>query len=109
MKRYFENKIGQTLGRTVTTGNKAAFTVYARQYYAEILDVKDYTKVPHTVVAVNLRSEDLTPSGMLAGGTQRYWGDFRVDPGEGLEDFWKALLKQADPTMAGYLNRRMRG
>jgi len=105
MKRYFENKIGQTLGRTVTTGNKSAYgATYARQYFAEILDVA-VTGTGIGFVTVNRRSQDLTPSGMLAGGTQKYFGDFEIQISRGLEGFWRNLLKQADPTMVQYLRR----
>jgi hypothetical protein len=104
VRQYFTSKIGQTIGRTVTSGNTRHGSTFARLYRAEVLNVTgEPDAVTSGLVLVNLTSEDIHPSGSLAGGTHRNRGDILVnlDQVDGLETFWQHLLTEGDPAYGG--------
>jgi len=75
-EKYFQNKIGEVITRTVTSGNRFFTEVYARKYFIEVLAVKNGR------VYVDVTSVDIVPSGGIQGGSQKYFGDFTVDINE---------------------------
>jgi hypothetical protein len=109
MLEYFRRKVASVITRTVYTGNKSAMgnPPYARRYEAEILEVIE-GRAGGKIVLVNVQSEDLHPSGGLAGGTHHYHGDHHIPVEEvnGLEEFWSRTLILADTGFAKYLRRR---
>lgn len=76
MKEYFQSKIGQKIVAKVITGEKFFTKVYQRTYVIEILAVSNATKNPKMTVAVS--SYDVVPSGLRAGGSEKYFKEFDV-------------------------------
>lgn len=103
---FFVAKIGQSIHRRVTTGNKSSFAVYARDYHAAVLAVQPESKSIRPQVLVHVKSNDITPSGMGLGGSDKVWGDYTVPTDlSGLEEFWSKLISQFDREMVRHLHR----
>jgi len=103
LEQYFGNKVGQTIGRQVTTGNKDFTATYARVYRAEILEVSRTMRAAS--VAVHVTSYDVCPSGAREMGSEHVWGDriiSLIDVG-GLEDFWRRVIELIDPMFLRWL------
>jgi len=105
LTEYFTRKIGETLYRTVTGGDRSVYKTYARAYKAEVLTVTE--KKPIGII-VNVQSHDLCPNGCVAGDTDAYLGDYWIplwEIGDSLETFWDILVHKCDPTYADHFEK----
>lgn len=92
MENYFNKKLGETIQKKVTTGEKVFTEVFERVYELEVLKVKD-GKVLHEV-----SSYDVTPSGYRKADTSNYFGEFLISIGnKSKNDIIVDTIKQADP------------
>lgn len=72
MKDYFKTKLGEKIITTITTGNTYFHEVFQRTYVMEVLKVNDKLRV-------EVFSFDTVPTGFIAGGSERKFGEIEVD------------------------------
>jgi len=101
MREFFRRKVAQKIIFSVKTGNRV-YThnpPYERVYTAEIISEDDMC------VTSFVQSYDKTPSGAIDGDSYKTWGteSARWVDFDTLEEFWKLIISQINPSMVSYI------
>ena len=93
MAKYFETKVGETLNKSFNTGKDYFIEVWERCYQVEILSYDDGE------LMVEIKSYDKVPSGVKAGGSEKYFGEFETHIlNRTKADILDSLIMNADPS-----------
>lgn len=76
LTKYFESKIGSLLKKSIVTGDDSFVAVYERVYKFEIIGVQNEK------LFLAIESYDKSPSGMLKGQSENYFGEHEVELSE---------------------------